>query len=146
MGDGTTHTLWFDPPIDHQQRRHQLTRERVVDEALAVIANDGAEGLERDSAWLTPDQAAIAAKGAPQGRGSLGLELTRQYYLRIIAARDGSPAARAGLRTGDFIRAIDKTSTRDLSVWAGQHMLRGAPGTKVSLTVLRGSTTEPHVI
>ena len=39
MGDGTTHTLWFDPPIDHQQRRHQLTRERVVDEALAVIAN-----------------------------------------------------------------------------------------------------------
>ena len=45
MGDGTTHTLWFDPPIDHQQRRHQLTRERVVDEALAVIANDGAHAL-----------------------------------------------------------------------------------------------------
>ena len=45
MGDATTHRLWFDPPIDHRERRHQLTRERVVDEALAVIAKDGAQAL-----------------------------------------------------------------------------------------------------
>ena len=45
MGDTTTHTLWFDPPINHHQRRHQLTRERVVNEALAVIADHGAHAL-----------------------------------------------------------------------------------------------------
>jgi TetR/AcrR family tetracycline transcriptional repressor len=38
-------SLWFDPPIDHQDRRHQLTRERVVDEALAIIAHDGVQAL-----------------------------------------------------------------------------------------------------
>jgi TetR/AcrR family tetracycline transcriptional repressor len=45
MDDGTIHSLWFDPPIGHRERRHQLTRERVVDEALAVIAKDGAQAL-----------------------------------------------------------------------------------------------------
>ncbi len=43
--DGTVGSLWFDPPIDDQDRRHQLTRERVVAEALAVIAHDGVQAL-----------------------------------------------------------------------------------------------------
>jgi AcrR family transcriptional regulator len=38
-------SLWFDPPVDDQDRRHQLTRERVVAEALAVIAQDGVQAL-----------------------------------------------------------------------------------------------------
>jgi len=43
--DGGSFSLWFDPPIDDQDRRHQLTRERVVAEALAVIAHDGVQAL-----------------------------------------------------------------------------------------------------
>jgi AcrR family transcriptional regulator len=43
--DGQRHSLWFDPPSDDQERRRQLTRERVVQEALAVIGEDGAEAL-----------------------------------------------------------------------------------------------------
>jgi AcrR family transcriptional regulator len=45
VADGTAGSLWFDPPINDQDRRHQLTRERVVAEALAVIAHDGAHAL-----------------------------------------------------------------------------------------------------
>src|SRR4029453_10397124 len=43
--DGSAGSLWFDPPIDDHDRRHQLTRERVVAEALAVIAHDGVHAL-----------------------------------------------------------------------------------------------------
>ena len=43
--DERVHSLWFDPPSDDQDRRRQLTRERVVEEALAVIAQDGVEAL-----------------------------------------------------------------------------------------------------
>jgi AcrR family transcriptional regulator len=44
--DGRARSLWFDPPSDDQERRRpQLTRERVVEEALAVIAHDGANAL-----------------------------------------------------------------------------------------------------
>jgi AcrR family transcriptional regulator len=43
--DGGSRSLWFDPPIDDQDRRPRLTRERVVTEALAVIAEDGVPAL-----------------------------------------------------------------------------------------------------
>jgi AcrR family transcriptional regulator len=43
--DGRSRSLWFDPPSDDQGRRPRLTRERVVAEALAVIAEDGAHAL-----------------------------------------------------------------------------------------------------
>ena len=43
--DGGSRSLWFDPPTDDQDRRPRLTRERVVTEALAVIAEDGVQAL-----------------------------------------------------------------------------------------------------
>jgi AcrR family transcriptional regulator len=43
--DGGSRSLWFDPPSDDQDRRPKLTRQRVVAEALAVIAQDGANAL-----------------------------------------------------------------------------------------------------
>jgi AcrR family transcriptional regulator len=43
--DGQSPSLWFGAPTDDQNRRPQLTRERVVEEALAVIAHDGAQAL-----------------------------------------------------------------------------------------------------
>jgi len=43
--DGGSGSLWFNAPMDDQDRRPQLTRQRVVDEAWAVIAHDGANAL-----------------------------------------------------------------------------------------------------
>jgi TetR/AcrR family tetracycline transcriptional repressor len=43
--DGGSRSLWFNAPMDDQDRRPQLTRQRVVEEALAVIAQDGAQAL-----------------------------------------------------------------------------------------------------
>lgn len=105
-----------------------------------------ADGLDPDTAYL--DKAQVAQFEAPAGAatGETGLELTRQYYLRVIAAREGSPAARAGLMPGDYIRAIDGQSTRDTTVFEGSRRLRGAPGTTVRLTVLRGNAADPHEV
>src|SRR4051812_14738779 len=105
-----------------------------------------ADGLDSDSAYLTPAQVKDVESQKALPAGDLGLELTRQYYLRVIAARDGSPAAKAGLRTGDYLRAIDDKPTREMSVWEGMRALRGAPGSKVTLSIIRGSAADPHPV
>ena len=43
--DGRSRSLWFDAPTDDPDRRPQLTRQRVVAEALAVIAQDGVQAM-----------------------------------------------------------------------------------------------------
>jgi carboxyl-terminal processing protease len=105
-----------------------------------------ADGLDPDSAYLDADQVKLFEAKDTTPVGQTGLELTRQYYLRVVAARDGSPASRAGLRPGDYIRAIEGQSTRDTSVYQGMRLLSGKPGTKVTLAVLRGNAAEPHTV
>jgi carboxyl-terminal processing protease len=105
-----------------------------------------AEGLDPDSAYLTPEEVRRLEAGEKLPPAGIGVELTRQYYLRVIAARDGSPAAKAGLRAGDFVRAVNGKPTREMSVHEGMALLRGQPGTKVSLLVIRGNAAEPHPV
>jgi carboxyl-terminal processing protease len=106
-----------------------------------------ADSLDADSAYLSSDQVKQLESRTTPPNGSVGLELTRQYYLRVIAARDNSPAAKAGLQSGDYVRAIGDQPTREMSVWEGMRALAGAPGTKVSLTIIRGgNAADPHVI
>jgi carboxyl-terminal processing protease len=117
-----------------------------VDKVMTGAMRGLADGLDADSAYLTPEQVkTFEAERAP-APGTTGLELTRGYYLRIVSARDGSPAARAGLRTGDYVRAINGAPTRNLSALEGMRLLRGPVGSTVTITVLRGSATDPRDI
>ena len=104
------------------------------------------DALDADSAYLTPALAKTLGTADQGGPAEVGIELIKQYYLRVVSVRDGSPAARAGLRTGDFIRVIGDKATRNMSALEGARMLRGSAGSKVSLVIIRGSTTDPHVV
>jgi len=117
-----------------------------VDKVMRGAMHGLADGLDPDSAYLTADQVKQVENNTPLAVGDVGIDLTRQYYLRVIATRDDSPAAKAGIRTGDYIRAINETPTREMSVWEGVRALRGAPGSKVTVTVIRGNAADPHVI
>jgi carboxyl-terminal processing protease len=115
-----------------------------VDKVMTGAMRGLADGLDADSAYLTPEQVRTFEADRTTTAGTTGLELTRGYYLRVVSARDGSSAARAGLRTGDYVRAINGAPTRNLSALEGTRLLRGAVGSKVTLTVLRGSATDPR--
>jgi carboxyl-terminal processing protease len=117
-----------------------------IDKVMGGAMHGLADTLDPDSAYLSADEVKQLESGAHLPPADVGVELTRQYYLRIIAARDGSPAAKAGLQTGDYIRAIGDTPTRQMSVFEGMRALRGAPGSKVALTIVRGNVADPRVI
>jgi carboxyl-terminal processing protease len=124
----------------------QYVEEVDLDKVMRGAMHGLADALDPDSAYLTPDEVKQVESGVPLAPAGVGLELTRQYYLRVIAARDNSPASKAGLRTGDYIRAINDKPTREMSVWEGIRALRGTPGSRVSITIIRGNAADPHVI
>jgi carboxyl-terminal processing protease len=116
--------------------------DRIFEGALRGLA----EGLDPSSAFLTPEEVGVVDNKTPLGEGDPGLMITRQFYLRVLGVRDGSSAAKAGLQTGDFIRAIDDTPTRDMSAFAGRRLLHGAVGSSVKVLVIRGNAAEPHEV
>src|SRR5438067_6233435 len=115
-----------------------------IDKVMTGAMHGLADSLDPDSAYLSAAEVKQIESNAVLPNGDVGIDLTRQYYLRVIATRDGSPAAKAGIRTGDYVRLIGGTPTREMSVFQGSRLLRGAPGSKVKLTIIRGSTTDPH--
>jgi len=115
-----------------------------IKKAMKGAMNGLADNLDADSGFLPANIVSAYEANQPAGPADVGVELSRQYYLRVISVRDGSAAAKAGIRAGDFIRAIDKRSTKDVSIYEGDRLLHGQPGTKVSLLVIRGNAADPH--
>jgi carboxyl-terminal processing protease len=71
--------------------------------------------------------------------GGLGLEMSDQSGIpQVIAPIDGEPAARAGLQPGDQIVSINGQSTSGMDAQKVVGLLRGKPGTTVTLTISRG--------
>jgi carboxyl-terminal processing protease len=117
-----------------------------IKQAMRGAMRGLADGLDPDSAYLTADLAKSYEANAPMGPADPGMDIARQYYLRIVSVRPNSPAAKAGLRTGDYIRAIDNKPTREMAAYEGVRLLHGADGSKVKLLIIRGNAADPHEV
>ena len=79
------------------------------------------------------------ANGAYEG---IGVELMQQpdRTLLVVSPIDDTPAAKAGIKSGDLITAIDG---KPISAEDGMEPLRGAPGSRIVLTIVREGTPKP---
>ncbi|MBI5444695.1 MAG: PDZ domain-containing protein [Deltaproteobacteria bacterium] len=68
----------------------------------------------------------------------------RDGDVAVIAPIEGTPASRAGLRTGDKILSIDGEPTMNMPVDTAMWKMRGDPGTQVSLLIARDGWSEPR--
>ena len=64
----------------------------------------------------------------------------------VVAPIDGSPAAKAGIQAGDAILSVDGTSTEGLSLDEASELLRGKPGSKVTLELQGGDQDQPYTV
>ena len=128
-----------------------IVLKNYVEEVDITPAVEGAmrglsEALDSDSAYLTQELVQSIIVKDSLGKAEIGLDVIRQYYLRVVSALDGSPAARAGLKPGDYVRFIDGKATRHMASLEGMQLLQGAPGTTVELLVFRGNANESHTV
>jgi len=79
--------------------------------------------------------------------GGLGITVgMRDGALTVIAPLDGTPADKAGIKAGDIILKIDDKSTLNMTLDEAVKLMRGKPGTKIKLTVVRKNEPKPIVI
>jgi carboxyl-terminal processing protease len=102
--------------------------------------------LDPHSAFMPPEvykEVQVETKGEFGGVGiQIGIKDNR---LTVIAPIDGTPAERAGIKAGDFILKVNEESTKDMTLVDAVQKMRGAKGTKVTLTIQREGAAEPMV-
>jgi carboxyl-terminal processing protease len=77
--------------------------------------------------------------------GGLGIEISlRDGVLTIISPLEDTPASRAGLLAGDQILKIENEYTKDMEIMEAVQLMRGAPGTKITITIMRPTFEKPQ--
>ncbi len=77
--------------------------------------------------------------------GGLGVEISiRDGVLTVVTPIEDTPAYKVGVQAGDQIIRIEKEPTKDMTIQEVVKRLRGQPGTKVKITVMRKGETKPR--
>jgi len=106
------------------------------------------EAVDPFASYLNADQYHAYLKNKDVKRPDVGIILTKKfgYGLAVLDSIPGTPAAKAGLVTGDMIESIKGISTRDMSLEDARMMLEGDLGEAVDLSVVRVRRPEPTTI
>jgi carboxyl-terminal processing protease len=76
--------------------------------------------------------------------GGLGISIgMKEGALTVIAPIDGTPAYRAGIKAGDIILKIEDRATLGMNIDESVKLMRGKPGTSITLTIIRKNEPKP---
>jgi len=119
--------------------------EQVDEKQLIEAAIDGMlSSLDPHSAYLPPDNFADMREQTKGEFGGLGIEVTMENsFVKVVAPIDDTPAAQAGLKSGDFITHIDGESVLGLTLSDAVDKMRGPVGSEIVITVSREGREEP---
>ena len=121
------------------QRVQEQYVEEITDKELIESAISGMlQSLDPHSSYLSPESykdMQVKTKGA---FGGLGIEITMEDgFVKVVSPIDDTPAANAGMKSGDLIIGIDGESIKGLTINEAVSKLRGPVKSKVTITVVR---------
>ncbi len=119
--------------------------EEVDDKKLIEAAINGMlSSLDPHSSYLPPedyDDMKVQTRGT---FGGLGIEVSQENgVVKVVSPMDGTPAAAAGIQSGDFITHVDGESVMGLTLDQAVDKMRGPVGSEITITVVRAETPEP---
>ncbi|MET0067191.1 MAG: S41 family peptidase [Candidatus Thiodiazotropha sp.] len=118
-------------PVDDQQLLENAIRGMV-------------SGLDPHSNYLDEEEYSDLQVGTRGEFGGLGIEVGMEDgFVKVISPIDDTPAARAGVRSGDLIVRLDDTPVKGMNLSEAVAVMRGKPGTPLELTIIRKGVEKP---
>ena len=128
----------------------QLIRQDYVDgnktsyhDLITAAMKGMLASLDPHSQFMDPDDFRDMQDDTRSRFNGLGIEVSMKTGLpTVVTAMEDTPAAKAGILSGDQILKVNGASTERMELQDAVNILRGPPGQKVTLTLLRPSTKE----
>jgi len=128
--------------IDRVRREYvdRIDDRQIVESAIRGIVAD----LDRHSSFLDAEQYEDILINTSGNYTGIGLDVNLEGgRVTVVAPLDDAPAARAGILPGDVVVSVDDIPVNQDNVEATVGRMRGAPGTAVTLDVLRVGSVVP---
>ena len=120
-----------------------VTDKKLINEAINGMLN----GLDPHSTYLDADAFKELQVGTQGEFGGLGIEVGMEDGLiKVISPIEDTPAFHAGLKSGDLIIKLDDTLVKGLTLNDAVKRMRGKPGSKIVLTVIRKDEPKPLML
>ena len=119
--------------------------EPVSDKKLLEDAVKGMlSGLDPHSAYLDAEEYQELKEGTTGQFGGLGIEVTMENgFIKVVSPIDDTPAQKAGIKAGDLIIKLDDKPVKGMTLTEAVKHMRGAPGSKILLFVVREGLDAP---
>lgn len=118
----------------------EISDKKLLENAIRGMLS----GLDPHSSYLDKKAFKELQEGTSGEFGGLGIEVGMEDgFVKVIAPIDETPAARAGIQAGDTIIRLDDTPVKGMSLAEAVEIMRGKPGTDISLTIVREGEKKP---
>lgn len=118
----------------------EVDEEDLIENAI----NGMLSSLDPHSSFLPPDDFQDMRTQTRGEFGGLGIEVTQEDgFVKVVTPMDDTPAAEAGLQSGDFITHLDGESLLGLTLDQSVEKLRGPVGSEIKITIAREGLDEP---
>ena len=122
--------------------------EPVEDKKLITAAINGMlSGLDPHSNYLDLDDFKDLQVGTQGEFGGLGIEVgLEEGFVKVVSPIEDTPAYRAGIKSGDLIVKLDEAPVKGMTLNDAVKRMRGKPGSKIVLTILRQGEVKPLIV